>query len=118
MALFGHDAMSNLSPLCAQKRTSVAASPPRCVDAVRAAECHLSPRSGVYSSPHPAHTSTNVDAHALARRKRPRADRDRWPTHPFEQSDQALGNESGSGGINVPVALGALAMRKEPLRHN
>ncbi len=110
--------MSAICPLCAQKRTSVAASPPRCVDAVRAAECHLSPRSGVYSPPHPAHTSTNVDAHALARRKRPGAGRDRWPTHPIEQPEQALGNESGSRGINVPVALGAVAICKEPLRHN
>jgi len=88
---------------------------PRCVDAVWTAE---HPGSGVYSPPHPAHTGTDVDAHALACRTRRSADRDRWPTHPIEQPEQALGNESGSRGINVPVALGALAVCKEPLRHN
>src|SRR5438552_32323 len=73
---------------------------------------------GVYSPPHPAHSSTDVDAHALPHRKRRSADRNRWPTCPIEQAEQALRNESGSRGINVPGALGALAMRKEPLRHN
>jgi hypothetical protein len=34
--------MSDLSPLCAQKQTSVAASSPCCVDAVLAAETYLS----------------------------------------------------------------------------
>jgi len=64
----------------------------------------------------PAHTSTSVDA--PVRRPQWSADRNRWPTHPIEQPEQALGNESASRGVNVLVALGLLAMRKEPLRHN
>jgi hypothetical protein len=78
----------------------------------------LSPRSDAYSPPHPAHTGTNVHAHALARRPRRSADRNRWPTCPFEQAEQALGNESGSRGVNVPVALRVLAIGKEPLRNH
>jgi hypothetical protein len=70
------------------------------------------------SPPHPTHTGANVHAHALARRPRRSADRNTWPTCPFEQAEQALGNESGSRGINVPVALGALAVSEEPLRHD
>ena len=53
-----------------------------------------------------AHTGTDVDAHASARRMGRSADRNRWPTCPIEQAEQTLRNKAGSRGNRRAGRLG------------
>ena len=69
-------------------------------------------------APHPAHARADVDARTLACFSRRGAGRYGRPTRALKQSEQLLGNEARPGRLHMPVALRALTMREEPLRHH
>src|SRR5258708_31382914 len=68
------------------------------------------------SAPHHEHAGDDVNARPLARGpRRGRIGRRRWPGGLFEQPEQSRRNEPCPGGVDMPVALGMLAMGEEAL---
>jgi len=70
------------------------------------------------SAPHPAHAGADVEANTLARSAGRGPGCRARPVCLFEQAEQPIGNEARPRGVDVPVALRALAMGEETLRHH
>jgi hypothetical protein len=70
------------------------------------------------STPHSAHPGTNIKAHVLACSACLSAACNRWPTCSIEQAEQAIRNEAGPCGIDVPITLRVLPVGKKPLGYD
>src|SRR5260221_2203067 len=68
------------------------------------------------SSPHSAHSRTDIDAHALARRACRRSRHHLRPCCLLEEVEQSLRDEARPRGIDVAITVRALAMGEEALR--
>jgi len=67
------------------------------------------------SSPHPAHASADIDAHALSSSPRGSAGRNTRPTCHVEQAEKAIWDKARPRCIEMAIALGTLAVREETL---